>query len=68
LRPFLEITAVPEPSTPALLLGSLGLVGWVSRRRPAAWGGVARRRCRAMGQAVAQSVAQSGRLSAGRGP
>ena len=36
LRPFLEITAVPEPSTPALLLGSLGLVGWVSRRRPAA--------------------------------
>ena len=36
LRPFLEITAIPEPSTPSLLLGALGLVGGISRWRKAA--------------------------------
>lgn len=34
LRPFLEISTIPEPSTFALLAGSLGVVGWASRRRP----------------------------------
>ncbi len=33
LRPFLEISAIPEPSTFALLAGSLGVAGWTSRRR-----------------------------------
>ncbi len=33
LRPFLEISTVPEPSTPALLAGGFGLVGWMARRR-----------------------------------
>ncbi|HNC20010.1 DNRLRE domain-containing protein [Accumulibacter sp.] len=32
-RPFLEISAIPEPSTFALLAGSLGVVGWTSRLR-----------------------------------
>ncbi|WP_300454565.1 DNRLRE domain-containing protein [Accumulibacter sp.] len=35
-RPLLEISAVPEPSTTALLAGSLGLLGCFSRRRPTA--------------------------------
>ncbi|HAY27316.1 MAG TPA: hypothetical protein DCY47_07430, partial [Candidatus Accumulibacter sp.] len=33
LRPMLEISAIPEPSTAALLAGGLGLFGWVGRRR-----------------------------------
>jgi hypothetical protein len=33
LRPLLEISAIPEPSTAALLAGGLGLFGWVGRRR-----------------------------------
>jgi hypothetical protein len=36
LRPFLEISTVPEPSTSALLAGALGLVGCMSRRRKGA--------------------------------
>jgi hypothetical protein len=36
LRPFLEITPVPEPSTYALILAGLGALGWAARRsRPA---------------------------------
>ncbi|TLD45831.1 MAG: hypothetical protein FAZ92_01907 [Accumulibacter sp.] len=33
LRPMLEISAIPEPPTAALLAGGLGLFGWVRRRR-----------------------------------
>lgn len=33
IRPFLQISAIPEPSTFFLLMASLGLVGWASRRR-----------------------------------
>ncbi len=32
-RPYLSVTAVPEPSTYALMLGGIGAVGWLSRRR-----------------------------------
>ena len=32
---LIQVTAVPEPETYALMLAGLGLVGWVaSRRRP----------------------------------
>lgn len=33
LRPFLQISAIPEPSTFLLLMGSLGVVAWTARRR-----------------------------------
>lgn len=33
LRPFLSISAVPEPQTYALLIAGLGLVGWAARKR-----------------------------------
>jgi PEP-CTERM motif len=32
-RPYLSVTAVPEPSTYALMLAGVGAVGWLARRR-----------------------------------
>jgi hypothetical protein len=36
----ISISAVPEPSTYAMLLGGLGLIGWVRRRKIASGAGM----------------------------